>query len=185
VIRKTLSFFACTFACSLSLACGGRIIGTEPKGGHDGGTGPETGPAPDGSNPPDVTVTTDSAPPVDAPVVPDVTLPPPPPVDAEPPPPDAGPPPNEHTYHGDLTCVAGPTTGTVGTGGSCSIDFKGHCNHGVTFEIDCQCPQKMCTCSASTKTMGSGGGDLSYDGCSSSCSMEDAWKACADVFLGF
>jgi hypothetical protein len=180
VNRITLLFFAWTLACSVSLACGGRIVGTEP----DGGSEPETGSAPDGSNPPDVTVTPDSARPVDAPVPPDVTSPPPP-VDSEPPPPDAGPPPNTYTYDGGLTCVAGPTTGTVGTGGSCSIDFKGHCDHGVTFEIDCQCPKKMCFCSASTKTMGGGGGGLSYDGCSSSCSMEDAWKACADVFLGF
>ena len=185
--RQTLFFFACT----ISLAgCGGRTLLSEPNGGEgepeggslpDGSTAPDGSTGPDGRTEPDVTVQPDAPPQLDAPELPDVTPPPPPP---PPPPVDAEPPPNTYTYPGGLTCVAGATVGSGGSGGACSIDFKGHCNRDVTFEIDCQCPQKTCFCSASNKTMGGGGGGLKYDGCSSSCSMEAAWKACADVFMG-
>jgi hypothetical protein len=138
----------------VALACGGKVDGGDTgdggtHGSSSGGTGSSGGSDSGASS-----GGSDAASGVDSPFVG--------------PTPDAG------------TTIVCQQQGGGGSGGqgSCDAQETETCSDGMTYTVDCSCPNATCTCSESGANGGSSGGGIPFGTCPSCPDPDSIWDYC-------
>jgi hypothetical protein len=83
------------------------------------------------------------------------------------------------TVEAGVTCSPGTSSGSGGSGGSCTTSVSETCSNGFSYKVSCSCPKAKCDCASMSGSSGGGAVGVSYAGCSSMCSDDSAaWEAC-------